>query len=138
MEYNNVVEQLFRSAADLDAKLPMLFLFLKNEAWIRKVAIIVSPLCLYLFLILTFCQDCHCSAAASISVFFQPSLHSQLGQSPSYVGRSSKGSRRVQQYDADGGKSEHECSRPRANAVSTIAPTNIDSATSSIDTSTTY
>ncbi|KAF8996578.1 hypothetical protein BDZ89DRAFT_1257565 [Hymenopellis radicata] len=41
MEYNNVVEQLYRSAADLDAKLPMLFLFLKNEAWIRKVAIII-------------------------------------------------------------------------------------------------
>ena len=41
MEYNSVVEQLYRSATELDHKLPMLFLFLKNEAWIRKVAIIV-------------------------------------------------------------------------------------------------
>lgn len=42
LEYNNVVEQLHRSAMDLDAKLPMLFFFIKNEARIRKIAIIVG------------------------------------------------------------------------------------------------
>lgn len=41
--YNNVVEQLHRTTADLENKLPMLYLFAngKNDVWVKRLAVIV-------------------------------------------------------------------------------------------------
>ncbi|PBL03883.1 hypothetical protein ARMGADRAFT_1004572 [Armillaria gallica] len=43
LAYNNVVEQLHRTTADLENKLPMLYLFAngKNDVWVKRLAVIV-------------------------------------------------------------------------------------------------
>ncbi|KAF8161742.1 hypothetical protein K438DRAFT_306116 [Mycena galopus ATCC 62051] len=42
MEYNNVLEQLYRACKDLDCKLPMLLAILKKEDVVRRLVIIIQ------------------------------------------------------------------------------------------------
>jgi hypothetical protein len=42
IDYNNMVEQLHRFAQELDHKLPMYFIVLKNEDVIKKLIAIVG------------------------------------------------------------------------------------------------
>jgi hypothetical protein len=90
MEYNSILEQVFRTASDLDKKLPMVWVMLKDEAQMRRLIAIVSPSFhprFFFLQILTICPclDRSCAASASADGQQSSSLLPQSLSTPKHV-----------------------------------------------------